>query len=359
MLPAGRGDALLIEYGPGNKPEHRVLIDGGPVNSGLYDGIRDRLEDIPRAENGHRHVELLIVTHIDTDHVEGVIRLLQDDDLALAFGDIWFNGWKHISTLTAESRAQVLGGVQGEFLGALLDAQGRPWNQYFSGGPILITDNDPLPVIRLRGGLVLTLLSPTLPKLETLADDWEDAVKDAGFTPGDAATVLKTLGEKWWAKPHVLGDADDVRRSRDSSSANGSSIAVLAEHSGRCLLLVGDAHDDVLTRSLRRVRSDRSLTEPLPLDAFKVSHHGSSNNLTELLLREIAVDSYLISTNGKRFSHPDDLAIRQLINRHQGSGPPKFHFNYDQTQTQDWRNESGIETFYGLGAVLTYPGDSP
>ncbi len=203
---------------------------------------------------------------------------------------------------------------------------------------------------------MLTLLSPTLPKLERLADEWEDAVKDAGFTPGDSEVVLAALRDTWWARPHVLGDNDDIRRSRDNSAANGSSIAVLAELGDHCVLLVGDAHDDVLTASLRRLREERSHTGPLHLDAFKVAHHGSTNNLTELLLAEIAADHYLISTNGQRFDHPDALAIRKLIDRHRGSRPVVLCFNYDQAQTRGWRNEPDVEARYGTDANVVFGG---
>ncbi|BBX66544.1 ComEC/Rec2 family competence protein [Mycolicibacterium psychrotolerans] len=63
MLPAGHGDCLWIEYGD---PVRRVLVDGGPYYS--YKHLRARIE---RLDPTDRHFELLIITHVDADHIEG------------------------------------------------------------------------------------------------------------------------------------------------------------------------------------------------------------------------------------------------------------------------------------------------
>jgi hypothetical protein len=353
MLPAERGDSILIEYGEGATVTNRVLIDGGPVNSGLYAGVRDRLLQVPVSPDQRRHFDLLVMTHVDSDHVEGVIRLLQDDELACVFDDVWFNGWKHIEPLEPGATVSVLGPTQGEFLGALLSKQGRPWNQYFKGGAIF-TDGPKLPECKLRGGMILTLLSPTIEELKKLAREWDIAVKNAGFDPGDAEEALAQLSGKWWARPPVLGDEDRIRASADTSEANGSSIAFLAEFGGRSLLLTGDAHDDVMTAAIRKLRVQRELDKPLRLDAFKLSHHGSEHNTTSQLLAEIAADHYLVSTNGNRFDHPNALTIREAIDHHNGANTPILCFNYDQPQTTIWRNAQGIEVRYGDDATVCF-----
>jgi glyoxylase-like metal-dependent hydrolase (beta-lactamase superfamily II) len=37
-----------------------------------------------------------VVSHIDADHIGGVIELLEDTALGVSFGDIWFNGYRHL-----------------------------------------------------------------------------------------------------------------------------------------------------------------------------------------------------------------------------------------------------------------------
>ena len=354
MLPAERGDCILIEYGAGTTLTNRVLIDGGPVNSDLYEGVRNRLLKVPVSSDGRRHFELLVVTHVDTDHIEGVIKILQDTELACSFDDIWFNGWKQIEHLDP---VHTLGPKQGEFLGALITKQERPWNNHFDGNAIL-TDGADLPECKLQGGLKLTILSPTLKDLEKLAKAWAKVMKAAGFDPGDTETVLEKFESKWWARPHVpvLGLSGPIQPSADPSEANGSSIAFLAEYDGYSLLMAGDAKDDVLTAALRTLRSQRNLDGRLPVDAFKLSHHGSKNNTTPQLLKELAADYYLVSTNGNRFDHPDALVIKSIIKNHHGE-KPVVCFNYEQPQTLLWRGKPDIETHYGSDARVCLPAE--
>src|ERR1041384_620536 len=91
MLPAKHGDALLIEYGVNRT--RRILIDGGPLQA--YPAIEKRLSEIPL---GDQRVELLVVTHVDTDHVEGIIRLMAmpKQKWPIDIKEVWFNGWRHI-----------------------------------------------------------------------------------------------------------------------------------------------------------------------------------------------------------------------------------------------------------------------
>ena len=73
MLPARHGDCLWIEYAEGvSDRTRRILVDGGPGFA--YGALRARIEQLPLAE---REFELVVVTHIDADHIEGIIRANQ------------------------------------------------------------------------------------------------------------------------------------------------------------------------------------------------------------------------------------------------------------------------------------------
>jgi len=123
MLPAGHGDSILIEYGTA-AAAHRVLIDGGPASS--YDRITGRIKQLPRQE---RCFELLVMTHVDADHIEGVLGLLNDRALGATFNDIWFNGYRHLPK-------DELGAAQGEMLSAVIETRELAWNVSFGGGPV-------------------------------------------------------------------------------------------------------------------------------------------------------------------------------------------------------------------------------
>src|SRR5262245_51090046 len=139
LLPARHGDCLWIEYGKG-RTVHRVLIDGGPVST--YPFLCQRIDKMPA---GDRTFELIVLTHVDADHVEGLVRLFADKPLQFNVREVWFNGWRQMN-----SAHGLLGPLQGEFLSALLvDRVPRAWDA--RGPALVIPDRGPLPTRTLPG----------------------------------------------------------------------------------------------------------------------------------------------------------------------------------------------------------------
>jgi beta-lactamase superfamily II metal-dependent hydrolase len=131
---------------------------------------------------------------------------------------------------------------------------------------------------------------------------------------------------------------------KDSSPANGSSIAILIEFEGRRVLLTGDAHADVLEETLLRL-SDIEQGRAVEVDAFKVSHHGSRKTLSPELVRLVNCHSYLISTDGSRHHHPDREAIARIVRL--GSHNKTIIFNYRTDENKVWDdNDLKNEFFY-------------
>ena len=357
MLPAEHGDCLLLEYGKGATPRHRVLFDAGPETA--YPGIRERLLRLPTTGSPpRREIDLLVVTHVDGDHIEGVVKLLQDDEVGIAPADVWFNDWNHLAGLDERKVPKRLGPEQGEFLGALLDVKGLGWNAAFDGDRVMVPpdDDEPLPTWCGPGGLVLTVLSPTLRTLVALRRKWRKALEAAGFEPGGRKEALAQFAERRWAKaPSAPRLGDEGRRSTlDSSEANGSSIAVLAEYDGRSLLLSGDAFPDVLRTSIERLAASRDLPpdEPFAVDVFKLAHHGSTKNMTPQLMETVTASAYGVSTNGARFRHPDRETLELVVSGHRGAGEPTLLFNYASRFTEVWRDRPGVTAQYGEDAVV-------
>src|SRR4051794_22840069 len=87
VLPADRGDALWVEcHGSTGRP-WRLLFDGGmPATSNV---LRERVLALGETE---RVIDLAVVSHIDSDHIGGILPLLSAGDLGVTFGDVWFNG---------------------------------------------------------------------------------------------------------------------------------------------------------------------------------------------------------------------------------------------------------------------------
>jgi hypothetical protein len=296
-LPARHGDALWLSWGTPDAPRH-LLVDGGPASAATRAELESRID-------GTR-VELVVVTHIDADHITGVLGLLERRTLALQVGEVWFNGWDQLPT-------DVLGAKQGERLGAAIVHRRLGWNTGFGGGAVAVSDDGPLPVRQLPGGLKLTMLGPSQADLAALRPVWKEEVEKAGLVPGRAAEEERSRASDLLGdgplEPELLAAETFAD---DQSVPNRASIAFLAEFEGRSLLLTGDAHTEGLVRGLRRLAQDRRI-DRVPVDVVKVPHHGSRNNVGPELLSAVAAERYVFSTDGGIYHHPDPVAVARII----------------------------------------------
>lgn len=346
LLPALHGDSIWIEYGDIKNP-YRILIDGGPLQT--YKFLRSRIEKIPEDE---RHFELFVLTHVDADHIESTVKLLNVEKLDFELGDIWFNAWRHL----LPSHKDELGPVQGEYVSALIKKHDIPWNNAFGSGPVAVPESGDLPVVKLQGGMKLTLLSPDRSRLSKLAPEWAKAVRSAGLEPGIPGDALTDLSKKKrYRPPDELGEgrfditalADSPFES-DSTAPNGSSIAFIAEYQGKSCLFLGDSHASPIVDGIKRLLS-KSGEDKLSVDAVKLPHHGSRHNVSRELIESLKSPSYLVSTNGDKFEHPDAEAIARIIKY--SSRPPDIFFNYLSDTTGIWKEaylhgRSGFSVHY-------------
>ena len=320
MLPAGHGDALWIEYGDG-KDCCRWLVDCGTQQTAAH--LMKRVEQVPERE---RELELFVMSHIDSDHIGGALPFLRAAKQGLRFRDLWFNGWRHISGQ--------LGARQGEMFSTAIEDLDLPWNEWREREAIVL-DDEALPVCTLHGGMKLTLLSPGPEQLRRLAPAWARELKRYGLEPGSRVDYSRFLK----GTPSTSTDVDqlaDTPFNADSAVANGSSIAFLAEFGGASVLFAADAYAPILTASVKRLIVDRGL-ERLRLDAFKLPHHGSQNNLSAELLNLLDCQNYLFSSNGDHFYHPDRQAVARTIKYGKYRGKlPSVHFNYRSRYTEVW-----------------------
>lgn len=333
MLPAREGDCLWIRYGDARKPR-QILIDAGRAATGKE--LKLRLAALPENQ---RDFELFIITHVDRDHIEGALGLLEDPDVASHFKDVWFNGYDHLQDVKLET----FGAVQGERLSAAL-LKGLPWNKRWRGKAVCITKTG-LRSFKLPGGMTLTLLSPDRDKLTRLIPVWEKECRTAGIVPGASPKASERRGVESFGAIDVEQLAATTF-SADPGAPNGSSIAVLAEHDGKRALLSGDAHVDRLIASIKTFKSG---ARRLKLDAFKVAHHGSEHNLSRELVELIDCPRYLISTNGSYFKHPTAAAVARVIKF--GGKKRTLFFNYKTEFTQVWDSQSWKQK-YGYEVVF-------
>jgi hypothetical protein len=341
VLPAGVGDALVLDYGTENDL-HRVVIDGGVGPTAQP--LADFLGPTPQ-------LEMMMISHIDNDHIAGLLKMLETGLTQATIGDFWFNGFRHLP----ESGLEPMGPVEGERLTTFIVDHQIPWNANpaFSGGAVTRgADNEPL-VATLPGGLACRVLSPGRQQLSKLRPKWLPVVQEADLDPAVpvAEEVLRPPGRLERMGAPDLPQLAAERTPEDNKEANGSSIAILAAWAGRTALLTGDAHSDVLLETLDRWLGPDGTLE---VDLFKLPHHGSKANVTDALMKRVRAKCYVFSSSGQgRSQHPNDPAVARVIVN--STGDRLLAFNYLSKRTELWQDAAvraqwGYRTLYPAAA---------
>lgn len=310
-LDANEGDCLLLLYGTAKRPRV-ILIDGGPKAT-CQETLLPRLlalrAAVVRSPGAPLPVELVVVTHVDSDHISGVLaltgrlRALHDAhaEPPLVIKELWHN-----SIDVALGEQQVIRAI--EFLNALplADAAGGGCVASISEGRKLFDDATVLGIavnaefaalvaraddagieVPCGDGLTLTVLGPARRQLDDFRREW-------------ALLARKARGQGAVASAGSL----------DTSRPNLSSIVLLAESGGRSVLLAGDARGDHILDGLEAA-GRLPVDGTMHVDVFKLPHHGSGRNSTAELLRRVTADTYVISADGKH-GNPDGETLERL-----------------------------------------------
>ncbi|MDF2188320.1 hypothetical protein [Paraflavitalea sp. CAU 1676] len=340
FLPARYGDCIWIEYG--NERELKnILIDGG--TSGTKVDISGFIETLPL---GKRHFELIVVTHVDRDHIEGILALLENDTLGFTISDFWFNGW---AQLQEKDESEQFGPDQGERLSAALIKHKIPWNEAFSNAAAFADEADALLTVKLELGLEITILSPYWKHLQKLRPVWEREVRKNGLQPGYGLIDPEIDNEEMESfGPPASPDVEKLNSTKfeeDRGEANGSSIAFIATYNKKSVLLCGDAFPSTVKQSLDRIYKNQA-----PFELVKLSHHGSKKNTSPDLIEKLLCNKFVISTNGSNYGHPNPEAVAWVIKR--STVPPMLVFNYRSDYNEIWDN-TNLKKRYGY--TTTYP----
>lgn len=342
LLPALNGDCILIEY----VPLHFIMIDGGYVDT-YKNYLFPRLKEIA-GQGGV--VDLIVVTHIDGDHISGVIKLLEEEELPIEIKHIWYNGYRHVQSIVKVSEVpetfvhksickensketcKPISARQGCTLSTLIFQKGLVWNEPTGGGVIKA------PMTIQLSKATIHILSPNETDIENLCDFWRKRlIKDGLLRKEHSAEYWDDafefclskdkpgfrFHEKKVSKSYDLRKIEEEPYEPDDSVTNGSSIAFVLEAEGKRILFMGDAHAETVVESLNALYGTENA--PFKFDAVKLSHHGSYNNNSPELLRKITCCNWVISTNGDKYNHPDlPTLVHVLIHNNRC----KLFFNY-------------------------------
>jgi hypothetical protein len=333
MLPGQDGDCLLLAYGDADRTR-RVLVDGG--RAATYPLVRPTLAALDGGK-----LDLLVITHVDQDHILGVLAMFRDPDRPVEFSDVWFNGFDHLQDVKLET----FGARDGELLTAALLEQKVVWNKAFRGAAVEV--GRPLDPFDEEASFLI--VSPDRSQLEKLIPVWEDECARHGLIPG-VEPVPAVPGFEHFGSV----DVDELAATPfepDSSKTNATSIGFLFEYNGVRILFTGDGDDRRLVASLQPLAEAEG--GRIRIDALKVAHHGSDGNISKELLGLIDCRRYLISTSGARHQHPDDVAMARILKF--GGTEKEIVFNY-RSRAQPW-DAPNLRDEFGFSVLAPEEGE--
>lgn len=341
ILPARKGDCLLLHYGTEDAPR-LWIVDGGP--SQVYQpALRPRLEDTRVARGlagGHAlRIDLLMVSHLDDDHIKGILEFageLKDDaeghaPLFAKVDNIWHNVFDDIIGNTpgqmqsASDGLASMGGsvpdgmdhdIAAVFTSVRQGHELRGYAEFFqarfddwqlNGGfdDLVMMEADDDPAVTRFPGLRITILGPRKTELEKLQKKWDKFLRDNNLGRSSAEAALAAFG-------------------RDRSVSNLASIVVLVECDGKSMLLTGDALGEKILDALE-ARGLAYDTVPLCVDILKIQHHGSNRNSSREFFRRVRAKHYVFSGDGEH-GNPERATVEMLLDE-RGGDAITLHFS--------------------------------
>jgi hypothetical protein len=364
LLPSDKGDCLLLESRDGTT----ILIDGGMSDSYTHH-VRQFLADWRNKQK--RPLDLVYVSHIDQDHIAGVLQLMNDiidwrvyrhkrehgedwdepkflepPEVARlwhnAFHDLIGENVGEVTSMLAARGAQLATNANLELQKVGADYQAIaasvpeaiklsrrvsasqlkiPLNKEFGG--LLAMVRDPPDQIRLNGpdSPLIRVIGPFEKDVEKFRDKWKRWLN---------ANKKKLSKVERWAGDEdarfglggvvALGIDDELGNRRAVTEENLASLMLFVEHDGQTILLTGDGHHtDIIAGLKHNKRLDEDKEKGLHVNVLKVQHHGSEHNLDRAFAKRITADHYVICGNGLH-ENPDLRVLQVIFESRQGSG---------------------------------------
>lgn len=375
---SGKGDCLLLTN---TKDTARILVDGGmpaPFNEHVAPALA-------RLRDERKKLDLVYISHIDEDHIGGVLRMLDAEVVWRVhehqkksgnakhktptvprppeIGAIWHNAFAEqfkgkageIEDALAVSAPMLTGASiqaireEGVKRGSLVTSIRQAIQVSRRIGPkqLGIRLNAPaggkLMMVRTGqkaisiGGMKITIVGPLGTHLEELREKWR---KWAESQKGkDAISAIRAQAR---AEEERLGTSDFERllltiklqaeafgKPESVTPENLASLMLLVEEDGQSILLTGDARWDQLVKGLEKTGRLQP-GQTLKVDVLKVPHHGSKNNIADTdFLDRVAATDYVFCGNGEH-GNPHGEVVEEMFN-HRLKQPGKFRFWFNSS----------------------------
>lgn len=379
-IEVGAGDCNVIRIVRDDESQFVIMVDCGKYNASVRDYVRDTL---------HNHIDLLIATHIDGDHIQGLTRMLKEHE-GLTIGEIWYNSYgrtKQKVTITlTEQQMAIIRQIQKE-LPLEFDAihyreisaeQGCTLaktilaNEAYKNVWVIkdITTESEDYIIPEIGKIVI--LSPHPSALKAIEKKFKDTFdkyfmqtwKESIANSEELFELLVRLTDAYACRfniKHISAVAKDEQKynatyvreqameeSSDHSDTNYSSIAFMLECGGHKIAMLGDAFASTITDSIDKKYKNNP--QPIECEAIKVSHRGSNGNNSRTLYERINSHLYFIP-GGKSDQYPSIGTLGRIaeINKDSATKRVVFSLRSDNVRKMEemedeTKRELGIET---------------
>ena len=311
FLPVGEGkrsaDAIAIRYGKLSSSEHNhkdqkvIIIDGGTKESG-----KALIEHVKKYYHTNV-VDLVIMTHPDTDHCSGLTEVLE----SLVVRELWMHQpWNHSADIRKLFH-------DGRLTDNSLEKHIRVGLDAAEQVEIIALQKN-IPIIEPFAGLksadgIITVLGPSedyyrslIPHFRSTPDTYiNESAFDKAFSAFKRA--IQTVTEVFdFSSEKLAGDI--------TSSENNSSAVLVLSIGDKKILITGDAgvpalEDVIKYASQIGIRLDS-------LELMQVPHHGSKKNVNSAVLDSIKSSSAFISAAKEGApKHPSQRVINALARR--------------------------------------------
>lgn len=336
-FPASNGESFLIKC-IGEKVTN-ILIDCGYKST--YESIEKELKSI---KSSNESINLLILTHIDNDHISGareILKMYIDDGIDI--NEIWYNDYFNIYDLMGRQSVEEIR-ENGEIITNIIKQKYPPDPQRveekdigYKDANLLVEytslekvkkiintsldtravylEND-IKCINLNEAVEIFILGPEKENLIALLNGWETYLKEKGYEGEvtDNINIAKAF-EIFYinkSKENKVQNDKLIKGIPTKDIINRSSIALIVKFGEKQMLFLGDANPIDYERRLKEFNTNNK-KEKTKFDLVKISHHGSVNNTTEKLFDLVTSPRYLIATNGWQHGHPDIETIETII----------------------------------------------
>lgn len=358
---SGAGDSIfLVMKDEMDNSCFHIMMDCNVLTDEIKAYIRDEL---------YKRIDVLIVTHIDSDHANGITKLMRNPDFAdMQIGMILFNGFqpqteqpqtlpqKTVEKLqtvaellppTVDEAFQKTNGMDAACLITELNKHPQ-WKAVWRQTPILAGETMPLGNNEKWGRL--RVLSPTQDAMDNLLHDVKleyakrlsSAPPNEDFLDQDKYYELMLRLAELRKRPSFARktNAEAITKEKLNKSAkidaeengvtnaNKASLAFCWEggEEVKRILLMGDAVSSQVVNELNGIENGR-----IWFEAVKVSHHGSKHN-TSIELNTKVDSAHYFFTGGKDNEGPDIETVAKIAMKPLADGVEQrgIHYNHEK-----------------------------